>query len=322
MQKTIGWGILGTGAIARKFGADLRRVPDAELAAVGSRRADTAAAFGREFGARRTFGSYEELVCCPEVDAVYVATPNSCHLPNTLLALEAGKPVLCEKPFALDAAEASRMIAAARARRLFLMDAMWTRFFPILARLQERIATGALGELKLLTADFGFRGDPAQKRRVFDPALGGGALLDVGVYPVALAWLLFGPPDAIVSQARLGPTGVDETCAMIFRYAGGPLAQLSGSVGVDTPKEVVLCGTRGSVRLPCPWWRPSVMVLAQPGEPDERVELPFAGFGYQFEMLEVMRCLRAGELESPLMPLDETLAIMKALDTIRAQWRG
>lgn len=320
-EAPVRWGILGTGAIARKLAADLRCVPGAELAAVGSRQSESAAAFAREFGARQWFGSYAEAVECPTVDVVYVATPNSCHLPNTLLALNAGKAVLCEKPFALTAAEAAEMITLARARQLFLMEAMWTRCFPLMARLKEWVATGVLGELKLLTADFGFRADPEAKRRVFDPALGGGALLDVGVYPVALAWDLFGAPQTILSSAHLGATGVDESCAMIFRYAGGPLAQLSASVGATTTQEVVLCGTRASVHLPRPWWRPSTMVLSREGAPDERADLPFAGFGYQFEILEVMRCLRAGEVESPLMPLDETLAIMRALDTIRAQWR-
>lgn len=318
---TIGWGILGTGAIARKLAADLKLVPGARLAAVGSRQMANASAFAREFGAAEAHGSYEDLVASPAVDVVYVATPNSCHRPNTLLALAAGKAVLCEKPFALSAAEARDMILAARAAGRFLMDAMWTRFFPIIDSLRELLAAGELGTPRLLTADFGFLGDPEAKRRVFDPDLGGGALLDVGIYPLALTWDLFGPPQRILSVAHPGPTGVDETSAMILQYADGRMAQLAASIAANTAQEVVISGTLASARIPRPFWKPSTLIVSRVGRPDERIDLPYSGFGYQFEILEVMRCLRAGLRESPRMPLVETLALMEALDTIRAQWR-
>lgn len=321
-ETTVGWGILGTGAIAAKFAADLSRVPGARLVAVGSRRRDTADVFANAHGVPEAFDTYEGLVRCPAVDVVYVATPHSCHRPNTLLALEAGKAVLCEKPFALTASEAADMIAAARGHRRFLMEAMWTRCFPLMDRLDEWIDAGVLGDLRMLTADFGYRADPSEKPRVLDPVLGGGALLDVGVYPIALAWSLFGPPSAILSQVHLATPDVDESCAILFQHANGALAQLAASVGVDTAKEAVLSGTSAAVRLPCPWWKPSVMILSREDADVEIVRQPFDGFGYQYEILEVMRCLRAGLLESPRMPLDETLAIMHALDTIRAQWRG
>jgi len=316
----VGWGILGTGAIAAKFASDLARVPASRLAAVGSRRRDTAEAFAAAHAVPVAFDSYEALVQCPAVDVVYVVTPHSCHRPNTLLALDAGKAVLCEKPFALTAGEAAEMIAAARQRRLFLMEAMWTRCFPLMDRLHHWINTGVLGDLRMLTADFGYRAEPAEKPRLFDPGLGGGALLDVGVYPIALAWNLFGPPHTVASQACLATPNVDESCSILFHHANGALALLSASMGVDTAKEAVLCGTRAAARLPCPWWKPSVLILSREGTDIEIVREPFAGFGYQYEILEVLRCLHHGLLESPRMPLDESLAIMRALDTLRAQW--
>jgi predicted dehydrogenase len=320
-KDTLGWGILGTGAIARKFASDLRQVPGAVLAAIGSRRAEDAAAFAREFGAAEAHDGYEALVASAAVDVVYVATPNCCHRPNTLLALAAGKPVLCEKPFALTAAEALDMIQAARTARLFLMEAMWTRFFPAMNRLRTLITQGELGAPRILQADFGFHANAGEQQRVFDPALGGGALLDVGIYPISLAWHLLGPPQRIHSTAHLGPTGVDESSAIILQYDDGRLALLSASITADTAQELVLSGTRATARLPRPWWKPAALVLSREESVEQRIDLPYGGLGYQFEILEVMRCLRAGELESPGMPLDETYALMQALDTIRAQWR-
>lgn len=322
MADKIRWGIIGCGNIAHKFAEGLRALEDAELLAVGSRTQENAEAFGAEFNTPRRYGSYEALANDPDLDAVYIGTPHPMHKPNSILCLRAGKAVLCEKPFAVNRAEAEEVITVARTKKRFLMEAMWTRCFPLMDRLDEWIDAGVLGDLRMLTADFGYRADPSEKPRVLDPVLGGGALLDVGVYPIALAWSLFGPPSAILSQVHLATPDVDESCAILFQHANGALAQLAASVGVDTAKEAVLSGTSAAVRLPCPWWKPSVMILSREDADVEIVRQPFDGFGYQYEILEVMRCLRAGLLESPRMPLDETLAIMHALDTIRAQWRG
>lgn len=320
MSGSIRWGILGTGKIARQFAIGLRELPEAQLLAVGSRTAAAAAVFGAEFQVPHCHASYEALANDPEVDVIYVATPHACHNENTLLALAAGKAVLCEKPFTSNARETAEVIAFARARKLFLMEAMWTRCFPLMDKLRELLATQAIGEVRMLTADFGFRAEYHEEPRLFDRAVVGGALLDVGVYPVSLASMLFGLPTGITTQAHLGPTGVDEEAAMILSHPQGQLAVLSAAIRVDTAQEAILSGTQGRIRIHRPWWRPTVMTLSREGQEDTVLEFPLVGNGYHFEAAEVMRCLRAGKLECDLMPLDETLAIMKTLDAIRAQW--
>jgi predicted dehydrogenase len=320
MSHRVRWGILGTGRIARQFADALRRLPDAELLAIGSRSPVSARSFAEEFGVPRPYGDYLDLVSDPQIQVIYVATPHSCHAENTRLALGAGKAVLCEKPFTLNAAEAREVIAQARARKLFLMEAMWTRCFPLMTKLRDLLASDAIGEARQLSADFGFRAEYAEDSRLFEPSLGGGALLDVGVYPVSLASMLFGPPTRIVSAANLGRTGVDEEAAMLLTHDSGQLAVLHTAIRLDTAQEAIVTGTRGRIRIHSPWWRPVAMTLSPEGKSDERFEFPLEGNGYDYEACEVMACLQAGKLESPLMPLEETLSIMKTLDTLRAQW--
>jgi predicted dehydrogenase len=254
------------------------------------------------------------------VDAIYVATPHSCHLENTVLALTAGKAVLCEKPFTINAREAEQAVAFARVKKLFLMEAMWTRCFPLMEKLRELLAGKTIGEVRMLTADFGFRAEYHEEERLFNPVTSGGALLDVGVYPISLASMIFGAPTRIASHAQLGPTGVDEEAAIILSHAQGQLAVLSTAIRLETPQEAIIMGTAGRIRVHSPWWRPTAMTISREGRSDELMEFPFAGNGYQFEAAEFMGCLRTGKLESRLMPLDETLSIMRTLDAIRAQW--
>ncbi len=320
MNDTIRWGILGTGKIARQFAAGLRNLPDATLMAVGSRTVESANVFGEQFAVAHRHASYEGLVNDPDVDVVYVATPHSAHCENTLLALAAGKAVLCEKPFTINAREAEQVITLARQRKLFLMEAMWTRCFPMMEKLRELLVGKVIGEVRMLTADFGFRAEYHEEERLFSPAAGGGALLDVGVYPVALASMIFGMPTRVVSHAQLGKTGVDEEAAIILSHARGELAVLSAAIRLETPQEAIIMGTTGRIRIHSPWWRPAAMTISREGRNDELREFPFAGNGYQLEAAEVMTCLRAGKLESRVMPLDETLSIMRTLDAIRAQW--
>jgi len=319
MTNVTRWGILGTGNIAQQFARGLKTLPDAELVAVGSRHATTAQAFAETFGARRAHGSYEALAADPDIEVVYVATPHTMHAENTLLCLDAGKAVLCEKPFALNAREAQEMVGAARRKSLFLMEAMWTRFFPLMGRLRDLIETGRIGEVRLLQADFGFRGAFEPEGRLYNPALGGGALLDVGVYPVSLASYLLGTPRAVSSRAHLGETGVDEQNAVILSYENGALALLASAIRTDTPQEAHILGTAGSVRLPAPWWQPTRMVVTDAAG-EEEFSSPLPHNGYPYEAAEVRRCLEAGLLESPVMPLGETLAVMGTLDSCRAQW--
>jgi predicted dehydrogenase len=311
--------VLGPGSIARKFATGLQSLSDAQLVAVGSRSQESADAFADQFGVPRRHASYAALVNDPDVDAIYVATPHSFHQEHTQLCLRAGKAVLCEKPFAINAAQSAAMIATARETKVFLMEAMWTRFLPLIVRVQELIAEGAIGELRMLWSDFGFRTNVNPAGRLFDPTLGGGGLLDVGIYPVSMAALLFGQPNRIASMADLGETGIDEQAGIILGYPGAKMAMLATAVRTTTPMETTIMGSSGSIRIHSPSWSPTRMTLSnQAGT--QSLEVPMIGNGYNYEAAEVGRCLRAGLTESPHMTLDESLSIMQTLDAIRAQW--
>ena len=320
MPDLIRWAILGAGRIARKFAADLAAVPGARLVAVGSRSGERARALAGKFGAPRAYDSYAGLAADPEADVVYVATRNHAHREACELALATGKGVLCEKPFALDAMEAAAVIGRARARRCFLMEAMWTRFIPAVRQWRQLIDSGRLGEARLLQVDFGFRAEPDPRSRLFDPTLGGGALLDVGVYAVSLASWLFGPPTRIESTACIGETGVDESVGILLDHPGGRLSLLSASIRLDTAKTAVVYGAEGAAWLSCPWWKARAARLEPRTGHPVQIDHPFPGNGYQFEIQEVHRCLAQGQTESPVMPLAESLEIMKTLDAVRRRW--
>ena len=318
MAETVRWGILGTGNIAQQFARGLAALPDAQLVGVGSRTLETAQTFAATFGAAHAHGSYEALAEDPDIDVVYIATPHTLHAENSLLCLEAGKAVLCEKPFTLDTVQAQAVIDSAKDKKLLVVEAMWTRFFPLFKTLRDLVREGRIGEPRLLQADFGIS-VPVAQNRLFDPALGGGALLDVGVYPVSLASYLLGTPTAVSSRAHLGETGVDEQNAIILEHQSGALAVLSSAIRAETPQAAVVMGTTGSIRVCAPWWQPTKMILTDKNG-EETFSSPLPHNGYAYEAAEVMRCLREGLLESPLMPLGETLSIMHTLDTCRAQW--
>ncbi|MBA3826720.1 MAG: Gfo/Idh/MocA family oxidoreductase [Ktedonobacterales bacterium] len=318
-DRAIRWGILGTGGIAEKFAEGLAVLDDAELVAVGSRSAASAATFGERYAVPHRHATYAELASDPDVDVIYVSTPHPFHKDNSLLCLAAGKAVLCEKPFMINASEAAEVITFARERQLFLMEAMWVRFLPIFVHLRDLLSAGAIGDIQVVHADFSFRAEFDPAGRLFDPALGGGALLDAGIYPVSLASMLLGPPSEIVSQSRFGATGVDEQAAILQRYQQGQLAVLTTATRNDAPQEILICGTTGYIRL-VNWLGGTTMTITRPQQPDEQIQMPLTGNGYNYEAAEVMRCLRAGLLESPIMPLDESLALMHNLDAIRAPW--
>ena len=320
-HEKIHWGILGTGNIAHQFAADLSLLPEAELWAVGSRTQASADAFGDAFRIPHRYASYAELVEDPLLDVVYVATPHPFHYEHTMLALRAGVPVLCEKPFALNARQASDMIRVAGQKRLFLMEAMWTRFIPAIVRVRELLEDGTIGEPRLFSADLGFanRYDPAS--RFFDPVLGGGALLDLGVYPISMSFMVFGKPQRVSSLASFAPTGVDRQSGYAFTYPDGQLAVLHSSLDVETPSEADIVGTKGTIHLDKPMHHPQRIALRRSGQSPEQFDLSFPGNGYQFEAQEVMRGLRQGHpLESSAMPLHESLEIMQTMDAIREQW--
>jgi len=320
MTGRLRWGIIGTGGIATAFARDLALLDDAELVAVGSRAPGTAEAFGARFDVAHRHGSYEALVADPEVDAVYVSTPHPGHHAATRLALEAGKAVLCEKPFMLNAREADDVVALARARGLFLMEAMWTRFLPHMVRIREILAAGTLGRLVTVQADHGqwFAYDPAH--RLFAPELGGGALLDLGVYPVSFASSVLGPPLTVTAVSDPAQTGVDGQTSVVLRCAGGTQAVLTTTLWAAGPNRAAIVGTDARIEVDATWYVPtSFTVWSRDDEVLERYDEPRVGHGLRYQAAEVARCLRAGLTESPAMPLDESRSIMATMDEVRRQ---
>ena len=313
------WGILGAGGIATKFSEDLGLLPDHDVVAVGTRTAGSADAFARRFGVAHVHPSYADLVADPDVDAVYVATPHPMHLDAAMLAIEAGKAVLVEKPFAMDAVEARSLVEAASARGTFLMEAMWTRFLPHVVAVRDVIASGRLGEIVLVTAEHGqwFEKDPAF--RLFAPELGGGALLDLGIYPVSFASMVLGTPDHVTAVSDPAFTGVDAQTSMVLQYAGGAHAVLTTTLRSFTSNNAAINGTDGRIEIDGTFYAPSSFTVVTRDGGRERVEIPTVGNGLRFEAAEVGRCLREGLTESPYLTLDETVAIMTTMDEIRRQ---
>jgi predicted dehydrogenase len=314
----IRWGIAATGHIAEQFATGLAQLDDADIVAVASRTAERADEFGARHDIAHRHGSYQALAADRDVDVVYVATPHARHEADTLLFLEAGKPVLCEKPFALSRAQAERMVDVARSRGLFLMEAMWSRFLPAYRRLAALLGDERIGEPLVVEADFGFRVlvDPAH--RLFDRSLGGGALLDLGVYPVQLASLVLGTPDRVSALGHLGETGVDEQVAAVLGHPGGALAVIKAAIRVGLSCTARISGTQGWIELPAFMHCPDHLVVGGREGP-HRLDCAFDGEGLRYQAVEVHDCLRGGRTESAVMPLDETCAIAGTLDAVRVQ---
>lgn len=311
------WGILGPGGIARAFASDLRTA-GLDLVAVGSRRAESARSFAADFDIARAHGSYEDLVSDPEVDIVYIATPHPFHAEQAILALEHGKHVLVEKPFTLTGDEAAAVRDVAAERGLLAMEAMWTRYLPHMARVREIVASGALGEIRALMADHTQRisSDPAHRLNALE--LGGGALLDLGIYPVSFAWDILGEPLAITASARLGDTGADTEIATVMSHASGALStSLSASRAVG-PNTAHIVGTDARIDIDRVWYSPtSFRVVASDGTVLEEYASDVRGRGMEYQALAAEDYLARGLTDSPLLPIDETVAIMSTLDEIR-----
>jgi predicted dehydrogenase len=317
-DRPIRWGILATGGIAALFTEDLLAVEGAEVLAVASRTAASAQTFAGRFGVPRAYGDWQALAADPDVDVVYVATPHAQHHAAAELLLEAGKAVLCEKPFTLNSGQTAGLVALARRRRQFLMEAMWTYLDPTVRRITELVADGAIGEVRVVQADFGFPAAFEPEHRLWDPAAGGGALLDLGVYPVSFAHLLLGEPESVQAVASLTPQGVDANTAVVLGYASGATALLGCSLVAQSGQRAAVQGTAGRIELDRDFFRPDGFVLHRDGrEPEVFRAAPRAGHGYGPEAAEVVRCLRAGLTESPLVPLDGSLAVMRTLDAVR-----
>ena len=318
----IRWGILACGRIAKKFASDLKLVEGAELIAVASRDKQKAIDFTSEFPAKFAYGSYEELVSNPDVDVVYVASPHSMHHEHALLCLNHDKAVLCEKAFAINSAQAVEMVELARAKNLFLMEALWTRFLPHYIKVREMIADGMIGEVKGVLANFGFKPVAPVPDRLFNPSLGGGALLDIGIYPTFLAQSLLGKPDKILASMNTSTSGVDEQSSIIFQYADGKMASLFSSLASNLETDADIFGTQGRIRLTNRFYEPTATIQYYPERVDSRTEVFIqkeAGWGYQHEIVHVNDCLRKGLTESPIHTLSDTLDLMESLDRIRAE---
>lgn len=319
MTKKYNWGIIGPGRIAHKFAKDLDLLPQANLHAVASRSEERARAFALQYGAAHYYGSYQEIINCPDLDVVYIATPHTGHCEATLMCLEAGIPVLCEKPFAMNSREVRRMVELARGKGVFLMEAIWTRFLPTIEKTLELIAAGEIGQVKSVKADFGFKAmfDPAG--RLYNPELGGGALLDIGIYPVFLALLIMGKPDRSAALAHLGVTGVDEEIGVLFHYHSGQMAHLHATIQTNTKTEAFIYGDEGVIQIETRWHGPSSLSLWRFGERPRNFSFDYRGNGYEYEAEEVMQCLEMGKAESDRLPLSFSEDLMAVLDDLRAQ---
>ena len=316
----IRWGILGCGRIARKFAADLNYANGSQLVAVGSRSRDNAAAFAAEFPVSYIHDSYEALAENKNVDVIYIATPHNLHYENTLLCLNHQKAVLCEKPFAMNFAQADGMIKLAKEKKLFLMEALWTKFLPHYIKTKELIDSGEIGTIKSILVNFGFRPASPVPKRLFDPQLGGGTIMDIGIYNAFMALSFLGKPDMVDAVMTPADTGVDEQCAVLFRYANGSLAQLFSTFSSDLATEADICGDKGRIRLTSRFYEPSTTIELYPGRMDSKKQITFdkePGFGYQYEARHVADCLNKNLSESPVMKHVDTLLLMETLDKIR-----
>jgi predicted dehydrogenase len=313
------WGIIGTGGIAKAFARDITLLPDAEVVAVGSRSQQSADAFGDEIGVPRRHATYESLVGDPDLDAVYVATPHTGHRDAALLAIEAGKPVLVEKPFTVNAREAEEVLNAAQARGLFAMEAMWARFLPHMVSIRAELAAGTLGTVRTVAADHGQWFAPDPVHRLFAPELAGGALLDLGIYPVSFVSMVLGSPQRVTARSSKAFTGVDAQTSAVLEYPDGAQGLISTTLEARTPCAAWIAGTEARIEVDGTFYAPSAYTLIQRDGTRERREFPFEGHGLRMQAAEVARCVRAGLTESTVLPHAEILSIMATMDEIRSQ---
>lgn len=311
------WGILGPGHIAHKFAQDLLTLPDAQLYAVASTDQQRADEFARQYGAPHAFGSYDGLLTLPDVDVVYIATPHVKHYDNALMLLNGGISVLGEKPFAMNLGQVRGMVDLARTKNTFLMEALWSRFMPTLLKANQLVNDGAIGTVTGVRADFGFKAPFLPDKRLFNKALGGGSLLDIGIYPLFWSYFMLGMPQTIKATATFGTTGVDEQCGMVLTYPTGQLAILDSTLRAKTPCEALVYGTDGLIRVHSRWHETTGLTLEREGREPETFTADRSTFGYDYEAQHVMDCLAQGLTESPVWSLDDSLNLMTLLDSVR-----
>lgn len=317
MSQKIRWGILATGTIAHKFATTIAQMDDGrETAAVASRSLEKARAFADEFGIPKAYGSYEELVSDPEIDIVYIATPHSEHANNMKLCLEHGKHVLCEKPFTVNADEAVEIFDLAKQKNLFAMEAFWTKFSPVYRDMERVIASGEIGELRSINAQFGYT-TPERAGRKFDPALAGGALLDVGVYTLGFAAMFLGYfPQRILSALSKNDLGTDDLASVLLEYESGQTAQLTSAIQTVMPVWGEVFGSAGRIEVKdfkCPQ---SIRVIPN-GKDPYTIERPIEINGFEYEIYEAENCVKNGEQQSKIMTPENTIAVMHMMDQVR-----
>ncbi len=318
-MRKIKWGILATGKIAHKFVSDMKWVEDAEIVAVGSRNIQKGDEFAREFKIPKAYGNYDDLANDPDVEVIYVATPHTSHFENTLMCLEAGKHVLCEKPIGMNSAQLISLMNTAREKHLFLMEALWTRFLPSYRKFRELVLNGSIGEVRMIQSDFGFISPNNNEHRLRNKKLGGGSLLDIGIYPVFLALDIAGEPEDIHSTAVFSDQHIDETCSVLFNYRNKKIvASLTSTQVANTPVEAIIFGTVGNIRLNRFWHTPTSIDLEVEGQ-NEHLEFDDESIGYRYEAAEVNKCIFEGKTESDIFPLSKSLQLHRILDTIRKQ---
>jgi predicted dehydrogenase len=313
------WGIIGPGKIAQKFANAIPLAGNAILHAVASRDAERSRNFATEHGAAKWYDSYEQLATDPDIDAVYIATPHAFHLEHTLLCLENQKPVLCEKPMALNHHQVQQMVAAAKSNNIFLMEAMWTRFLPSIQKALELVNNGSIGTVKHVRGDFGFYSPFNADSRLYNMALGGGSLLDVGIYPLSLCLTVLGKPDKITATGKLAETGADESCVAILQYNNGATATAFSTLASFTSLTAEIAGTEGNITIPPAWYKSDRLTLHRMGEEPQNFVLEPVTNGFEYEIREVMRCLESGLIESQAMSHDFSLLLSSTMDKIRGQ---
>ncbi len=319
MTRKINWGIIGPGSIAHKFASDLLLSENATLFGVASRDIERAREFGQQYNAVKHYGSYEELAKDPDIDVVYIATPHTFHYENTMMCLQEGKSVLCEKPMGVNTAEVRTVIEEARSRNLFLMEAMWTRFIPGTEKMLELIGSGAIGNISFIRADFGFKAGPDRPERVFNKKLGGGSLLDIAIYPLYLALLLMGVPADVKAVARMYETQVDSYCAMLLDYADNSKAVLESTFEADTPVEAYIYGDKGTIKMHKQFHHTKKLSLFQDGKSGKVFDIEYTGNGYYHEIEEVNNCLINSKTESSKLPLSVSLDLITMIDRVKQE---
>ena len=312
------WGILGPGGIAKAFATDLKLLDGHSVAAVGSRTLKNAQDFANTFGGT-AFGSYEALVADPTIDAIYVATPHPAHKDNVVLALNAGKPVLCEKPFAVNAKEAQEMVAAAQKNNVAMMEAMWSRFLPHYAHVREIVASGVLGKILTVHADHGQRLADQNIARLVEPALAGGALLDLGIYPVSFAHMVLGNPTKITASGVLTDKGVDAQSSMIFDYADGAHAVLNTTMIEQTPCRAVVAGVDGWLEIDRVFYTPTSMRVTLFDGSVTEYPTNYTGHGLREQAEAFKKLVQSGHTQSAILNWKDTVDIMQTLDSVRSQ---